>query len=153
MSEKRTAKIRDEARQKVTRLKERGLERDPMARELVTSDANASENSRFPVFSTNPATNLMIADVVVRGISSMFRKNIEKRVARVGYGSDDKAREVLDGRTIATTLALYGMSKLATRSPVGLGIVASGLVAKTLYDRGKERQRRKRLEQQDGKKG
>ena len=94
--------------------------------------------------SPDPATNLLIADIVLRGASSLFRKNVEKRVASKTAQSEEEAQQLLDGRGIIRTLGLYGASKLATRSPLGLGIVAGGLVAKTLYDRGKARQRRMR---------
>ncbi len=89
--------------------------------------------------STNPGTNLLIADIVLRGASSLFRKNVESRVAEANYGPE-QAQETLDGRTILTTLALYGASKIATRSVPGLALVAGGLVLKTLYDRGKSRE-------------
>lgn len=69
----------------------------------------------------------------------MLRKNVEGRVAKANFGPE-RATEVLDGRTILTTLALYGASKLATRSVPGLAIVAGGLVLKTLYDRGRSRE-------------
>ena len=145
MSDKNTAMTRRKAREKVSQLKERALERDPMARELVRSDDNARANTRLPVPSTNPATNLVIAEIVIRGASTLFRKNVEKRVAKASYGSEEKAREVLDGRTIVTSLALYGASKLAMRSPIGLGVVTAALVGKTLYDRGKTRQQNRRF--------
>lgn len=145
MSDKNTAMTRRKAREKVSQLKERALERDPMARELVRSDDNARANTRLPVPSTNPATNLVIAEIIIRGASTLFRKNVEKRVAKASYGSEDKAREVLDGRTIVTSLALYGASKLAMRSPIGLGVVTAALVGKTLYDRGKTRQQKRRF--------
>ncbi len=151
MREKRTAEKRRKAREKVSQLKNRALERDPLASEIIHSDANASANSRFPVPSTNPATNIMIAEVILRGVSTLLRQKAEMQVAKAGYGNDDRAREVLGGRTIATTLALYGMSKVAVRSPVGLAVVTGGLVAKTLYDRGKDRQARKRHERLAGK--
>lgn len=94
--------------------------------------------------SPNPATNLLIADIVVRGATSLFRKGVQKRVAEKTARDETEAQHVLDGRGIITTLGLYGASKLATRSPVGLGIVAGGLVLKTLYDRGSARQKRLR---------
>lgn len=94
--------------------------------------------------SPNPATNLLIADIVVRGASSLFRKGVEKQVAEKTAEDKEEARRILDARGVITTLGLYGASKLATRSPVGLGIVAGGLVLKTLYDRGKDRQKRRR---------
>lgn len=120
---------------------------DRFTRELAKSSEDATRNTRLPVPSPNPATNLLIADIVVRGASSLFRKNVEKRVAVASFDDEDRAQEVLDGRTIITSLALYGASKLATRSPVGLGIVAGGLVLKTLYDRGRTRRSRSRRSQ------
>jgi len=89
--------------------------------------------------STEPATNLLIADIVLRSASSLFRKNVERRVAKANYGAET-GDEIIDGRTILTSLALYGASKIATRSVPGLAIVAGGLVLKTLYDRGRSRE-------------
>jgi len=48
-----------------------------------------------------------------------------------------KAGKLVNGRSIATSMALWGASRLATRSPLGLAVVAGGLAAKLLYDRGK----------------
>ena len=126
------------------RLKQKALESDTVARELVESDVDATRNTRLPVPSTNPATNLVIADVVLRGISLLLRKNIEKKVAKASYGDESRAHDLVKGRTIGTSLALYGASRLATRSPLGLGVVTGALIAKTLYDRGKTRQRQRR---------
>ena len=97
--------------------------------------------------SPDPATNLLIADIVLRGASTLFRKSVEKRVARKASQTEEDAQSLLDGRGVIRTLGLYGASKLATRSPLGLGLVAGGLVAKTLYDRGKARQQRRRTKQ------
>lgn len=98
----------------------------------------------LPLPSTNPATNLLIADIVVRAASSLLRKEVDRRVVRASASSAENARAVLDGRTIVTTLGLYGASKLATRSLPGLVVVTGGLALKTLYDRGKARQMKRR---------
>ncbi len=92
--------------------------------------------------SIDPVTNLLIADIVVRGASTLFRKSVEKRVAKTSTRDEDEDQHVVDGRTVITTLGLYGASKLATRSLPGLFVVTGGLLAKALYDRGKSRQRR-----------
>lgn len=89
-----------------------------------------------------PSTNLLIADVILRGASTLLRGNVEKRVASSRPQSEDDAQEVQDGRALLTTLALYGAGKLATRSVPGLALVTTGLVVKALYDRGKARQER-----------
>ncbi|MEL6529442.1 MAG: hypothetical protein AAFQ27_05735 [Pseudomonadota bacterium] len=111
-----------------------------LTRELEANSVDNEPSSNLTIPSPNPATNLLIADILVRGASTIMRKDIEKRVATASADSEEQAEELLDGRTLLTTLALYGASKLATRSPVGLGIVAGGLALKTLYDRGKARQ-------------
>ena len=88
----------------------------------------------------SPATNLLIADIVLRGASDLLRKNVERKVGQAAPNRADQS--ALDGRTILTTLTLYGASKLATRSVTGLAIVAGGLVINSLYDRGKLREQR-----------
>jgi len=106
------------------------------------ASTGAESPSKLPLPSTNPATNLLIADILLRGASTLFRHSVEKRIAKASSENDDDAQELLDGRTLLTSLGLYGASKLATRSVPGLLIVGGGLVVKTLYDRGKARQRR-----------
>lgn len=110
---------------------------DRLSKQLAKQSSEEDNRGNLTVPSPNPATNLLIADIVVRGASSMLRGGIEKRVAKASADTEEQAQELLDGRTLLTTLGLYGASKLATRSPIGLGIVAGGLVLKTLYDRGK----------------
>lgn len=107
---------------------------------LSDQDAEYDTDPGIPLPSTNPATNLIIADIVMRGASTLFRKNVKQKVAEVSFEDEESAAEALDGRALLTSLALYGASKLATKSPVGLGIVVGGLALKTLYDRGKSRQ-------------
>lgn len=103
-----------------------------------TDSAIETESERMPGPSTNPATNLLIADLVVRGVTRMTRQTLHKSVLRTGY-SREKARKLANDHTILSTLALYGLSKLATRSVPGAMLVGGGLLAKTLYDRGKSR--------------
>ncbi len=103
-----------------------------------TDTAIETQSERMPGPSTNPATNLLIADLVVRGVTRMTRQTLHKSVLRTGY-SREKARKLANDHTILSTLALYGLSKLATRSVPGALLVGGGLLAKTLYDRGKSR--------------
>ncbi|MDJ0643943.1 MAG: hypothetical protein QNJ15_14110 [Erythrobacter sp.] len=90
----------------------------------------------LPLPSPDPATNLLIADIVLRGAGRVLRETLEKRMLVANY-DPDKARELVDGRTVLTSLAVYGASKLAARSTPGLALVAGGLALKALYDRGK----------------
>ena len=113
-------------------------------RQKSTPPGSTTPN-RIPLPSSNPATNLLIADIVVRGASTLLRKSVDKRVVKASADSDQEAYDVLSGRTILTTIGLYGASKIATRSLPGLALVTGGLVAKTLYDRGRVLQARRRL--------
>lgn len=88
------------------------------------------------------ATNLLVTSILVRGASSLLHKKIENKVTEAVDHAPGEAVSAIDGRTLISTLGLYGASKLASRSPIGFGMVAGGLVLKALYDRGKARQRR-----------
>jgi len=115
-------------------------------RKRLERDDLSNEKARSRMLpSPNPTTNLLIADVVLRGFSLLARRNVEKRVAKASMVDKDEAEaeRLVKGKSIVTTIGLYGASRLATRSPAGLGLVATGLAAKTLYDRGKARQRRR----------
>lgn len=118
---------------------------DRVTRELgsqVTTD-KVDPPSLLP--SPKATINLLIADIVVRGAARLFRDSVERRVATASAADGGEAEELLDGRTLIKSLAIYGASKLATKSPVGLGLVAGSLALKTLCDRGRARQRRKSL--------
>ena len=120
--------------------------KDRVSRELDQLSAADAKDPRRILPSPDATTNLLIADIVVRSASRLFRKNVERRVAKASASDGEQADELLDGKTLIKSLTIYGASKLATRSPAGLGLVAGSLVLKTLYDRGKARQRRERLE-------
>ena len=92
----------------------------------------------MPGPSTNPATNILIADIVLRGAGRIMRNGLQKGMLQAGY-SRETARDMINNRTLASSLLLYGASKIATRSIPGALIVGGGLVAKTLYDRGLSR--------------
>lgn len=90
----------------------------------------------LPLPSTDPATNFLIADIVLRAAGDLAREVVEKKTLAQTYDRA-KAEELVNSQSIAKTIALYGISRIATRSPAGLAIVAGGLVLKALYDRGK----------------
>ncbi|MFN3990650.1 MAG: hypothetical protein ACK4IS_10370 [Erythrobacter sp.] len=90
----------------------------------------------LPLPSTDPATNFLIADIVLRAASDLAREAIEKKTLAQTYDRA-KAEELVTSQSIVKTIALYGISRIATRSPAGLALVAGGLVVKALYDRGK----------------
>lgn len=99
------------------------------------------DDSRLP--SPNPVTNMVIADIVLRGAGSLLRQRLEKGLL-TGQLASDKAARLVEKRSVVSALALWGASRLAMRSPVGLVVVAGGLAAKVLYDRGKHVQARRR---------
>ncbi len=84
--------------------------------------------------STNPATNLMIADVTVRGLSFLFRRSLEKGLLRARFGPE-KAKQIVEGKTMGHTLAGFAVSRLATRSVPGFLLVSGGLLGKAVLDR------------------
>lgn len=111
---------------------------------------SAAHKAQKPLLLPSPeaTTNLLVADIILRGASRLFRENVERRVAKEpAQDNEEDTTELVDGKTLIKSLALYGASKLAMRSPVGLGLVAGGLALKTLYDRGKARERRQALEE------
>ena len=90
----------------------------------------------LPLPSPSAGTNLVIADIVLRAAGGMLRERMEKGLLIKSYDAA-KAERLVDGRSLATSLALWGASRLARRSPLGLAVVAGGLAAKVFYDRGK----------------
>jgi hypothetical protein len=98
-----------------------------------------------PLPSPVAATNLVIADIVLRAAGGLLRERMEKGLLVRSY-DQSKADKLVDGRGVASSLALWGASRIARRSPLGLAVVAGGLAAKVFYDRGK------RLQNKAGKK-
>jgi len=87
--------------------------------------------------SPDAATNLVIADIVLRAAGGLLRDRLEKGLISRHHDNDPKARRMVDKRGLASSALLYGASRLARRSPLGLVVVAGGLAAKVFYDRGK----------------
>lgn len=86
--------------------------------------------------SPNPMTNLIIADIALRGGGRLLRNAIEKGMLGVKY-PQDKASNLVKGRGMANTLIATAVARVATRSVPGALLVGGGLLAKTLYDRRK----------------
>ena len=114
---------------------------EPEAQAVV--DKVRTKPDALPGPSTNPATNLIIADIAMRGIGRLVRNSLHKGVLRTRY-SRDKAKDIVENRSAVQTLAIYGITKVATRSVPGALLVGSGLLVKTLFDRGLSRREAKR---------
>ena len=88
--------------------------------------------------SSNPMTNVILADIALRGGGQLLRHAVERVVLGVKY-SPDKAKNIIKGRSMGQTLVNTAIARLATRSVPGAIIVGGGLLAKTLYDHSRDR--------------
>jgi hypothetical protein len=91
--------------------------------------------------SPNPHTNLLIADVALRGGSLLARRAMERGLLGSKY-APRKAKAILRGRTFGETLVHSAIARIAMQSVPGAIIVGGGLIAKTLYDRTRPHQAR-----------
>lgn len=91
--------------------------------------------------SPNPATNLVIADIVLRTGTTLARRAFERGVLGASY-SPRKAKSILKGRTVSETLIHGALARVALSSIPGAIVVGGALVAKTLFDRSRARQAR-----------
>ncbi|MCW1430369.1 hypothetical protein [Novosphingobium sp. JCM 18896] len=88
--------------------------------------------------SPNPMTNLIIADVALRGGGRLLRHVVERTLLGVKY-PPDKAKNIVKGKSMTQTLLGTAVARIATRSVPGALLVGGGLLAKTLYDHGRKR--------------
>lgn len=115
----------------------------------TATDADPTGPRGFPLPSPVAGTNLVIADVILRAAGGLLRNRLEKGLLVASYDKG-KAERLVDGRSVITSVALWGASRIATRSPLGLVVVAGGLAAKVLYDRGKRVDTKRRARRQMG---
>ena len=101
------------------------------------------DGREVPGPSLNPATNLLVHDIALRAGGRLLRHTLEKGLVRGRYGGKS-AKAMIENRSMVQALASYAVARLATRSIPGAVIVGGGLLAKTLYDRGRGRRRAKR---------
>lgn len=99
---------------------------------------NASSGREVAGPTPNPATNLLIHDILLRSGGRMLRLGLEKGLLRNRYGKST-AKEIVDNRTIVETLASYAVARVATRSVPGAIVVGGGILAKVLLDRRQSR--------------
>jgi hypothetical protein len=94
----------------------------------------ARKSGEVPGPSSNPATNLLIMDIAIRGASLLAARGIEQAALKLRYHRN-KAGQIVEGRSMVSTLAATGAARVATRSVPGFLLVTGGLLAKTLVDR------------------
>lgn len=98
--------------------------------------AKAQQDGRVvPGPSPNAATNLLIADIAVRGAAVVFRHAVERVLLSARFRPEE-AKEIVQGRTFARSLITTATARVATRSVPGFLAVAGGLAAKAIFDRG-----------------
>ena len=119
----------------------RGTTDTPAAETPAT--AKPTGPAGLPLPSPSAGTNLVIADIVLRAAGGLLRDRLEKGLIVKSHGQD-KADKLVGNRGLASSLALYGASRLARRSPLGLAVVAGGLAAKVFYDRGRRLDKKRR---------
>ncbi len=98
---------------------------------------------RVPGPSSDPETNLIMADVAMRAGTTILRSAVEKGFLKGRYGSET-ASEIVSNRSVKKTLTSFALAKLATRSLPGAVLVSGGMLAKTLFDKGRARRARLR---------
>lgn len=120
---------------------------------LTDDPADAAEPSfgHIPGPSPNPATNLLIREIILRSTGRVARVALEKAMAKVmlGHGRNREiVREATANRSMLQGLTAGGMTRLATRSVPGFLLVSTGLAAKTLFDRSQDRRKARRKREQ-----
>ncbi|WP_234024866.1 hypothetical protein [Tsuneonella amylolytica] len=103
----------------------------------------SGNDTGVPGPSPNPATNLIIHDVLLRAGGRLMRTTLEKGLLANRYGKHS-AQKMVDNRSVKQALAGYAVSRFATRSVPGAILVSGGLLAKTLFDRSQSRRSAKR---------
>ncbi len=109
------------------------------ARGAAEKAGSAVKNANGP--SPNPMTNLLLTDIALRSSGRLLRNAIEKGVLGVKY-PQDKASNLVKGRSLTNTLITTAVARIATRSVPGALLVGGGLLAKTLFDRRKGQEAR-----------
>lgn len=90
--------------------------------------------AEVPGPSTNPATNLLILDIAMRGASFFAARQMEKGLLRVRYNAE-KASDIVQGRSWLQAAAANAAARTASRSVPGLLLVTAGVLAKSIFDR------------------
>ena len=103
-------------------------------------DAAAADDKRknLPGPSPNPVTNLILADIALRSSTRLVRHAVERLVLGAKY-PPGKADEIIEGRSLKQVALGAVLARIATRSVPGALLVGGGMLARTLYDRTKDR--------------
>ena len=111
-----------------------------MAKGVIRTDGKVAKGTlekvaeTAPAPSPNPMTNLIIADLALRGGGQLLRHAVERTLLGAVY-SRAEAKNLVKGRSMAQTLIGTAIARIAVRSVPGAIVIGGGLLAKTLYDR------------------
>jgi hypothetical protein len=108
-----------------------------------TLEKTRSGIQKVPGPSPNPATNVLIAEVLVRSAGRIARQALERGLLRVHF-EPGQAKGIVQGRGLAHSLVSTTVARVATRSVPGALLVGGGLIAKTLLDRSTSRRKARR---------
>jgi len=111
-----------------------------------TDPAKADEPA-FPGPSPDPATNLVLADILIRAGSYLVRRTVEKSLLKGRYGKQT-AHDIIANRKTSQSLAAFAAARLATRSVPGAAVVGTGIGLKMLLDLSNRRRARLKGERQ-----
>ncbi|WP_126171953.1 hypothetical protein [Altericroceibacterium xinjiangense] len=104
------------------------------AEEIKHKHKKPGNEPGVPGPSTNPATNLLIADIIMRASSYVVRGTLQKTLLKRRY-SEHGAKKIVQGRSISSKLATVALAKMATKSVPGAVLVGGGILAKSIFDR------------------
>lgn len=93
-------------------------------------------------------TDLILANIALRGGDVLLRKGIARGLLGAGAAAQ-KTGKITKGGSLAGGLIGTALTRIATRSVPGAIIVGSGLLAKSLYDRRKDKAARQEGEAQE----
>ncbi len=88
----------------------------------------------------NPASDLLMADIIIRAGSYMVRSIVERSLLKGKY-DEETARRIVANQPTSQKLASIAIAKLASKSIPGAALIGTGLVARKLYARGKARRK------------
>jgi len=102
-------------------------------------DAAGDGSESDPVVSgpsPNKATDLLLADLILRGLPIVLKKSVERGLLG-GKRASGKTMRAVKGKTLGESLLHKAVLRIATRSVPGAIVVGGSLLAKTLHDRRK----------------
>lgn len=91
-----------------------------------------------PSPSPNLATDLLIADIALRGFARLTRLYMERQLAKAKHDPAEVDKEI-DRRSITTVMVHAALARIATRSVPGALAVGGWLAGKVLLERRKQK--------------